>query len=135
MPVVGADLSRRLFRDELWERGAPLLPSFGARLQGGGTARCDERAVFTAVAQTLASGCVGPHLPPTFGTSPAAAHRRFTVWTEAGLHPPSGPTGDHGGADPSNSARTRTGSDTSDFHILSWTCVHVLWTHVQESFE
>src|SRR5205823_3654783 len=25
------------------------------------------------------------HLPPTFGTSPATAHRRFTVWTEAGL--------------------------------------------------
>ncbi|WP_079110087.1 hypothetical protein [Streptomyces roseifaciens] len=47
LPVVGADLSKRLVPDELWEPDAPLLPSFG--------------------------------------TSPATAHRRFTVWTEAGL--------------------------------------------------
>ncbi|UJB40924.1 transposase [Streptomyces sp. A1-5] len=33
----------------------------------------------------LTSGCAWRHLPPTFGTSPATAHRRFTVWTEAGL--------------------------------------------------
>ncbi|MER5699541.1 IS5 family transposase [Streptomyces mirabilis] len=62
-----------------------MLPSFAARPQGGGTAPCDERAVFTAVVYTLTSGCAWRHLPPTFGTSPATAHRRFTVWTEAGL--------------------------------------------------
>ncbi|MCX4586625.1 hypothetical protein [Streptomyces sp. NBC_01481] len=44
---MGADLSKRLVPDELWELAAPL--------------------------------------PPTFGTSPATAHRRFTVRTEAGL--------------------------------------------------
>ncbi|MFB9573046.1 transposase [Streptomyces yanii] len=33
----------------------------------------------------MTSGCAWRHLPPTFGTSPATAHRRFTVWTEAGL--------------------------------------------------
>ncbi|NUP22977.1 MAG: transposase [Streptomyces sp.] len=33
----------------------------------------------------LISGCACRHLAPTFGTSPASAHRRFTVWTEAGL--------------------------------------------------
>ncbi|MER6983001.1 transposase [Streptomyces carpinensis] len=85
MPVVGADLSKRLVPDELWELAAPLLPSFAARPQGGGTAPCDERAVFTAVVYVLTSGCAWRHLPPTFGTSPATAHRRFTVWTEAGL--------------------------------------------------
>ncbi|MEU9485719.1 transposase [Streptomyces decoyicus] len=85
MPVVGADLSKRLVPDELWELAAPLLPSFAARPQGGGTAPCDERAVFTAVVYALTSGCAWRHLPPTFGTSPATAHRRFTVWTEAGL--------------------------------------------------
>lgn len=85
MPVVGADLSQRLVPDELWELVAPLLPSFAARPQGGGTAPCDERAVFTAVVYVLTSGCAWRHLPPTFGTSPATAHRRFTVWTEAGL--------------------------------------------------
>jgi transposase len=41
--------------------------------------------VFTAVVYTLTSGCAWRHLPPTFGTSPATAHRRFTVWTEADL--------------------------------------------------
>ncbi|MER6065469.1 transposase [Streptomyces sp. NPDC001792] len=51
----------------------------------GGTRPCDERAVFTAVGYALTSGCAWRHLPPTFGTSPATAHRRFTVWTEAGL--------------------------------------------------
>ncbi|MGW7369434.1 IS5 family transposase [Streptomyces sp. NPDC054841] len=82
---MGADLSKRLVPDELWELAAPLLPSFAARPQGGGTAPCDERAVFTAVVYALTSGCAWRHLPPTFGTSPATAHRRFTVWTEAGL--------------------------------------------------
>ncbi|WP_405593505.1 transposase [Streptomyces sp. NBC_01092] len=85
LPVVGADLSKRLVPDELWEPAAPLLPAFAARPQGGGTAPCDERAVFTAVVYALTSGCSWRHLPPTFGTSPATAHRRFTVWTEAGL--------------------------------------------------
>lgn len=84
MPVLGADLSKRLVPDELWELAAPLLPSFAARPQGGGTAPCDERAVFTAVVYALTSGCAWRHLPPTFSTSPATAHRRFTVWTEAG---------------------------------------------------
>ncbi|WP_399494895.1 transposase [Streptomyces sp. P9(2023)] len=57
MPVVGADLSKRLVPDELWELAAPLLPSFAARPQGGGTAPCDERAVFTPVVYALTSGC------------------------------------------------------------------------------
>ncbi|MER7468303.1 transposase [Streptomyces sp. NPDC097981] len=70
-PVVGADPSKHLVPDELWEPAAPLLPSFAARPQGGGTAPCDERAVFTAVVYALTSGCAWRHLPPTFGTSPA----------------------------------------------------------------
>ncbi|WP_443064612.1 IS5 family transposase [Streptomyces sp. NBC_00582] len=62
-----------------------LLPSFNSRPQGGGTAPCDERAVFTAVVYVLTSGCAWRHLPETFGVSPATAHRRFTAWTRAGL--------------------------------------------------
>ncbi|MFF8610707.1 IS5 family transposase [Streptomyces sp. NPDC015346] len=81
-----ADLSKRLVPDELWELVAPLLPSFAARPQGGGTAPRDERAVFTAVAYILTSGCAWwRYLPESFGVSPATAHRRFSVWTEAGL--------------------------------------------------
>ncbi|MFE2992909.1 IS5 family transposase [Streptomyces sp. NPDC059262] len=84
---MGADLSKRLVPDELWELATPLLPSFTARPQGSGTAPYDERAVFTAVVYALTTGCAGRHLPPTFGTSPDTGHRRFTVWTEAGLWP------------------------------------------------
>ncbi|MEX2969699.1 transposase [Streptomyces sp. C184] len=91
LPVVGADLSKRLVPDELWELAAPLQPSFAARPQGGGTAPCDERAVFMAVVYALTSGCAWRQLPPTSGLSPATAHRRFTVWTEAGLWCPAAP--------------------------------------------
>ncbi|WP_329031737.1 IS5 family transposase [Streptomyces sp. NBC_01725] len=80
-----ADLTKRLAPDELWELVAPLLPSFAARPQGGGTAPRDERAVFTAVAYILTSGCAWRYLPESFNVSPATAHRRFSVWTEAGL--------------------------------------------------
>jgi transposase len=82
---VGVDLSQRLVPDGLWDLAAPLLPSFASRPQGGGTAPLDERAVFTAVVYVLTSGCAWRHLPPTFGVSPATAHRRFSVWTKAGL--------------------------------------------------
>ncbi|WP_427164160.1 IS5 family transposase [Streptomyces sp. C1-1] len=82
---MSADLSKRLVPDELWELVAPLLPSFTARPQGGGTAPRDERAVFTAAVYVLTSGCAWRHLPPTFGTASATAHRRFTVWIEVGL--------------------------------------------------
>lgn len=78
---MGADPSKRLVPDELWELAAPLLPSFAARPQGGGTAPCDERAVFTAVVDVLTSGCAWRHLPPTFGTSPA--HRDDGTCTDA----------------------------------------------------
>ncbi|WP_256098046.1 IS5 family transposase [Streptomyces sp. MnatMP-M17] len=80
-----ADLSKRLVRDELWELVAPLLPSFAARPQGGGTAPRDERAVFTAVVCVLTSACAWRYLPESFGVSPATAHRRLSVWTEVGL--------------------------------------------------
>ncbi|MDO0929791.1 IS5 family transposase [Streptomyces sp. TG1A-8] len=82
---MGVDLSQRLVPDGLWELAAPLLPSFSARPQGGGTAPREERAVFTAVVYVLTGGCAWRHLPETFGVSPATAHRRFTVWTRAGL--------------------------------------------------
>ncbi len=82
---MSADLSQRLVPDGLWDLVAPLLPSFTPRLQGGGTAPLDERAVFTAVVYVLTSGCAWRQLPPIFEVSPATAHRRFTAWTRAGL--------------------------------------------------
>ncbi|MFJ5293225.1 transposase [Streptomyces sp. NPDC088348] len=82
---MSANLSRRLVPDGLWALVAPLLPSFKSRPQGGGTAPLDERAVFTAVVYVLTSGCAWRYLPEKCGLSPATAHRRFTVWSEAGL--------------------------------------------------
>ncbi|WSY64535.1 IS5 family transposase [Nocardia sp. NBC_00881] len=78
-------MSKRLVPDELWALVEPLLPEFTARPQGGGTAPADERAVFTAVVFVLVSGCAWRMLPPSFGVTVPTAHRRFSVWTEAGL--------------------------------------------------
>ncbi|WP_169332987.1 IS5 family transposase, partial [Nocardia veterana] len=78
-------MSRRLVPDELWELAEPLLPEFSPRPQGGGVAPVDQRAVFTAVVYVLTSGCAWRMLPGSFGVSVPTAHRRFTVWTEAGV--------------------------------------------------
>src|SRR5512146_2849646 len=82
---MGGDLSRRLVPGNLWALAEPVLPSFRSRPQGGGTAPIDQRAVFTAVVYGLTSGCAWRHLPPTFGVSPATAHRRFSAWTTSGV--------------------------------------------------
>ncbi|MFF7975717.1 transposase [Streptomyces sp. NPDC007905] len=85
LPFAGADLSQRLVPDGLCVLVTPSLPSFASRPQGGGTAPLDERAVFTAVVYVLTSGCAWRRLPPTFGVSPATAHRRFAAWTKGGM--------------------------------------------------
>ncbi|MFX0574363.1 IS5 family transposase [Nocardia nepalensis] len=79
------ELSKRLVPDELWTLAEPLLPEFTPRPQGGGTAPTDERVVFTAVVFVVTSGCAWRMLPPSFGVTVPTAHRRFSVWTEAGL--------------------------------------------------
>ncbi|MEG8184652.1 IS5 family transposase [Nocardia terpenica] len=78
-------MSRRLVPDELWVLVESVLPKFEPRRQGGGTAPVEERAVFTAVVFVLTSGCAWRMLPASFGVTVPTAHRRFTVWTEAGL--------------------------------------------------
>ena len=78
-------LSRRLVPDELWSLVEPLMPSFSPCPQGGGRAPVADRAVFTAVVYVLTSGCPWRLLPPSFGVTVPTAHRRFAVWTKAGL--------------------------------------------------
>ncbi|MFE3197476.1 transposase [Embleya sp. NPDC059237] len=85
--VVGDALSGRLVSDRLWELVVPLLPGFGVRRQGGGRAPVEERAVFTAVVFVLTSGCAWRQLPACFGVASPTAHRRFMVWTNAGVWP------------------------------------------------
>ncbi|WUH88940.1 transposase [Streptomyces sp. NBC_00433] len=82
---MGFDLAQRLVTDDLWQLVEPLLPAFGFRRQGGGTAPVDGRKVFTAVVYVLMSECPWRQLPPRFDVSPATAHRRFIAWTRADL--------------------------------------------------
>ncbi|WP_404827319.1 MULTISPECIES: transposase [Streptomyces] len=56
------------------------VPPAGRGYDSGGRA-----GGVTAVVYVPTNGCAWCHLPPTFGVSPATAHRRFTAWTEAGL--------------------------------------------------
>lgn len=76
-------LSLRLVPDELWVLVGPLVPEFGSRPQGGGTAPLPARAVFTAIVYVLTSGCVWRDLPSSFGVPFQTAHRRFSQWTKA----------------------------------------------------
>lgn len=75
----------RLVPDELWALAEPLIPRPGKRSQGGGPARVDDRAVFTAIVFVVTSGCAWRHLPPSFGVTVPTTHRRFTEWTKASL--------------------------------------------------
>lgn len=69
-------LAVRLVPDGLWETVAPLIPAAPRRRQGGGIARIEDRAAFTAIVFVLSTGCAWRHLPPGFGVSPAVARVR-----------------------------------------------------------
>jgi transposase len=69
----------------LWEIVRPLLPAARVRPQGGGTANIDDEAVFAAIVYVLTSGCAWRHLPPCFGASKSTVHRRFLIWSRAGV--------------------------------------------------
>ncbi|MER5201489.1 transposase, partial [Streptomyces sp. NPDC002755] len=71
--------------DGLWEIAKPLLPSARLRPQGGGAANTDDGAVFAAIIYVLVSGCAWRALPPCFGASKSTVHRRFAIWSRAGV--------------------------------------------------
>ncbi|WP_405378942.1 MULTISPECIES: IS5 family transposase [Streptomyces] len=71
--------------DGLWEIARDLLPSSRVRPQGGGTQNAPDEAVFAAIVYVLTSGCAWRHLPPCFGISKSTAHRRFLIWSRAGV--------------------------------------------------
>ncbi len=59
----------------------------GARCvrRGGGVANIDDEAVFAAIIYVLVSGCAWRALPPCFGASKSTVHRRFLIWSRAGV--------------------------------------------------
>lgn len=71
--------------DGLWEIARPLLPPVRVWPQGGGVANIDDEAVFAAIIYVLVSGCAWRVLPPCFGASKSTVHRRFVIWSRAGV--------------------------------------------------
>ncbi|EFD65130.1 transposase [Streptomyces lividans TK24] len=55
------------------------------RPRGGGTQDTPDETLFAAIIYVLVSGCAWHALPPCFGTSKSTAHRRFLIWSRAGV--------------------------------------------------
>ncbi|MBY8887006.1 IS5 family transposase [Streptomyces sp. PTM05] len=71
--------------DGLWEIAKPLIPPSKVRPQGSGTQDTPDETLFAAIIYVLVSGCAWRQLPPCFGISKSTAHRRFLIWSRAGL--------------------------------------------------
>ncbi|GGU93457.1 hypothetical protein GCM10010260_30570 [Streptomyces filipinensis] len=71
--------------DGLWDIAKPLIPEQRTRAQGGGTANTPDDTLFAAIIYVLVSGCAWRALPPCFGVSKSTAHRRFLIWSRAGV--------------------------------------------------
>ncbi|WP_338775919.1 IS5 family transposase [Streptomyces sp. DG1A-41] len=71
--------------DGLWELARPLIPQERVRPQGGGTQNTPDETLFAAIIYVLVSGCAWRALPPCFGISKSTAHRRFMIWSRAGV--------------------------------------------------
>jgi transposase len=71
--------------DGLWEIAKPLIPPSKVRPQGGGTQDTPDEPLFAAIVYVLVSGCAWRALPPCFGISKSTAHRRFVIWSRAGV--------------------------------------------------
>ncbi|MEV7004433.1 transposase [Streptomyces sp. NPDC093982] len=70
--------------DGLWELAKPLLPLARVRPQGGGVANIDDEACLPRSC-TCWSAAVHGALPPCFGASKSTVHRRFAIWSRAGV--------------------------------------------------
>nr|WP_279616924.1 IS5 family transposase [Streptomyces caeruleatus] len=71
--------------DGLWEIAKPLIPPSKVRPQGGGTQDTPDETLFAAIIYVLVRGCAWRQLPPCFGISKSTAHRRFLIWSRAGV--------------------------------------------------
>ncbi|SCF72890.1 Putative transposase of IS4/5 family [Streptomyces sp. MnatMP-M27] len=83
--VMGSGWWGWIVPEGLWEIAGPLLPSARVRPQGGGVSNIDDEAVFAAIVYVLVSGCAWWALPPCFGASKSTVHRRFLIWSRAGV--------------------------------------------------
>ncbi|MFE6946649.1 IS5 family transposase [Streptomyces chartreusis] len=82
---MGGDSWAWIVPDGLWEIAEPLIPPSKVRPQGGGTQDMTDQTLFAAIIYVLVSGCAWRALPPCFGVSKSTAHRRFLIWSRAGV--------------------------------------------------
>jgi transposase len=59
--------------------------ALGCAPAGGGVQNIDDEAVFAAIVYVLVSGCAWRALPQCFGASKSTVHRRFAIWSRAGV--------------------------------------------------
>ncbi|MFC8671032.1 IS5 family transposase [Streptomyces sp. NPDC057199] len=71
--------------DGLWEITKPLIPPSRVRPQGYRTQDSPDETLLAAIIYVLVSGCAWRQLPPCFGVSKSTAHRRFLIWSRAGV--------------------------------------------------
>ncbi|GHA66049.1 transposase [Streptomyces tauricus] len=69
----------------MWEIAKPLIPSPRVPPQGGRTPDTPDETLFAAIIHVLVSGCAWRAPPRSFGISKSTAHRRFLIWSGAGL--------------------------------------------------
>lgn len=69
----------------MWEIAEPLIALSKVRPQGGGSQDTPDEPLFAAIVYVLVSGCAWRALPPCFGISKSTAHRRFVIWSRAGV--------------------------------------------------
>ncbi|WP_234363989.1 MULTISPECIES: IS5 family transposase [unclassified Streptomyces] len=63
----------------------PPIPPSRVRPQGGGALDMPDETLFAAIVYVLVSGCAWRALPPCFGVSKSTPHRRFLIWSRAGV--------------------------------------------------
>ncbi len=68
-----------------WEVAEPLIPPAGVRPQGGGSPDTPDEKLFAAIIYVMVSGCSWRALPPCFGMPKHGTHRRFLIWSRAGI--------------------------------------------------
>lgn len=71
--------------DGLREIAKPFIPQCRVRPQGGGTQDTPDETLFAAIVYALVRSCAWRDLPPCFGISKSTAHRRFLIWSRAGV--------------------------------------------------
>jgi len=62
-----------------------LIPPSRVRSQVGRTRDTPDEALFAAIIQVMADGCAWRRLPLCFGLSKPTTHRRFPIWSRAGV--------------------------------------------------